>query len=241
MAVQLINIGNVANDGTGDDLREAMVKINANFEELDLRDYELTSASNIGTGEGIFAQRLNYDLQLKSLVAGTDVSITSNASTITINADGGLKTLDLGGNIGTLSVDDNDFISIVGDNTNISTSIVGKTLAITYDGWTSLIDDTNPRLGGTLDARNNDIISVNTISATTINGTLIGNVIGNVHGIDIRTINQYFVNYWDFGILGSQYDSALEWIIDNADVDQGTFVNPDIRVIDLGDISGFLS
>ena len=35
MTVQLINIGNVANDGTGDDLREAFIKVNDNFEDLD--------------------------------------------------------------------------------------------------------------------------------------------------------------------------------------------------------------
>ena len=55
MAVQLINIGNVANDGTGDDLREAFIKTNANFEELDLRDDEQTTVSNLGeVGEGLF-------------------------------------------------------------------------------------------------------------------------------------------------------------------------------------------
>jgi len=28
MAIQTINIGNIANDGTGDDLREAFIKVN---------------------------------------------------------------------------------------------------------------------------------------------------------------------------------------------------------------------
>ena len=69
MAVQLINIGNIANDGTGDDLREAFIKTNANFEELDLRDDEKTTATNLGdSGQGLFVQRLNYDLQFKKIV-----------------------------------------------------------------------------------------------------------------------------------------------------------------------------
>ena len=38
MAIQTINIGTIANDGTGDDLREAFVKVNNNFTELDTRD-----------------------------------------------------------------------------------------------------------------------------------------------------------------------------------------------------------
>ena len=35
MAVQTINIGNIANDGTGDDIRVVPRKVNDNFEELD--------------------------------------------------------------------------------------------------------------------------------------------------------------------------------------------------------------
>ena len=38
MAIQTINIGNIANDGTGDDIRVAFGKVSDNFEELDLRN-----------------------------------------------------------------------------------------------------------------------------------------------------------------------------------------------------------
>ena len=55
MTIQNINIGQFANDGTGDDIREAFRKINENFDELDLREPESTTASNLGTGTGIFS------------------------------------------------------------------------------------------------------------------------------------------------------------------------------------------
>ena len=56
MAIQTINIGTIANDGTGDDLREAFVKVNNNFTELDTRDPEKTTGANLGpAGEGVFA------------------------------------------------------------------------------------------------------------------------------------------------------------------------------------------
>ena len=88
MAVQLINIGNIANDGAGDDLREAFIKTNANFEELDLRDDEQTSASNLGsTGEGLFSQKLIYDLQFKKIVGGAGLTLTATADNITIDND----------------------------------------------------------------------------------------------------------------------------------------------------------
>ena len=54
MAIQTINIGTVANDGTGDDLREAFVKVNANFAELAARNPEATTGVNLGaSGEGV--------------------------------------------------------------------------------------------------------------------------------------------------------------------------------------------
>jgi hypothetical protein len=115
MAVQLINIGNVANDGTGDDLREAMIKINSNFEELDLRDDEQTSASNLGaTGEGIFAQRLNYDLQFKKIVGSDKITVASDLTTLTISADVGLDTLTVSGDTGSVVLDDVDTLAIEG-------------------------------------------------------------------------------------------------------------------------------
>ena len=85
MAVQLINIGNTANDGTGDDLREAFVKVNNNFNELDLRDDEQTTVTNLGsTGEGVFKEKINYDLKFKKLVGGAGLTLTTTDNNITI-------------------------------------------------------------------------------------------------------------------------------------------------------------
>jgi hypothetical protein len=220
MAIQLINVGSIANDGTGDDLREAMLKINA-------------------TGEGIFANKVNYDLQYKSLKAGTDVSLTTTDTEITINADGGIKSLVVNADTGTISLSDNGSLSITG-GTDISTEIVPSTLPgvsilnINYTGWTQLSDDPNPVLGGSLDAGNSNISNVGTLTANTVTGTFLGNLVGNVHGIDIRNMYLYFDGYYDFGDLGKTYTSIIEWIAESADVDFGTITNPDPRTIDLG-------
>ncbi|GAH20659.1 unnamed protein product, partial [marine sediment metagenome] len=37
---------------------------------------ESNTASNVGTGEGVFKQKLGVDLQFKTLLAGTGVNIT---------------------------------------------------------------------------------------------------------------------------------------------------------------------
>ena len=61
MAQQIINIGAIANDGTGDDLRTAGNKINQNFTELYLKDSdgiidkaELQAAMNASESFGSF-------------------------------------------------------------------------------------------------------------------------------------------------------------------------------------------
>ena len=76
MTIQNINIGQFANDGTGDDIREAFRKINENFDELDLRETESTTASNLGTGTAIFNSKVGDDLQFKTLAAGDKIAIT---------------------------------------------------------------------------------------------------------------------------------------------------------------------
>lgn len=67
MTIQIINLGNYANDGTGDDLRVAFQKVNANFSLLS--GGVITDGANLGTGAGVFAQRnlTTTSLEFKSL------------------------------------------------------------------------------------------------------------------------------------------------------------------------------
>jgi hypothetical protein len=46
---------------------------------------EVNTASNLGSGTGLFAQKSVADLQFKSLVAGTNTSITNDATTVTVS------------------------------------------------------------------------------------------------------------------------------------------------------------
>lgn len=100
MPIQTINIGNYSNDGTGDDLRTAFEKVNANFSLLDTQD--TTAASNVGAGEGVFAQKSGSTLQFKSLIAGSNISLSSDGTSITITGAGNLQSESnptLGGNL----------------------------------------------------------------------------------------------------------------------------------------------
>ena len=84
MPIQTINLGNYANDGSGDDLRTAFLKVNANF-ELVGSTLGIIGGENVGSGTGIFKRRDNDNLTLefKSLTS-TDgsIEITNTADTV---------------------------------------------------------------------------------------------------------------------------------------------------------------
>jgi hypothetical protein len=84
MTIQPINIGNVVNDGLGDDLRTAFEKVNANFADLST---QLTiTATNVGaTGVGVFKEKAGTELIFKKLVSGTKMLLTDTDTSIIVN------------------------------------------------------------------------------------------------------------------------------------------------------------
>ena len=75
MPIQTINLGNYANDGTGDDLRSAFEKVNANF-ELVGGTLGIITGANLGAGVGVFKRRDNDNLTLEfKTLTSTDGSV----------------------------------------------------------------------------------------------------------------------------------------------------------------------
>lgn len=216
MSLLEINVGTFANDGTGDDLREAFRKVNLNFQELDLRDDESTTASNLGaTGESVFAQKLNYELQFKKLVAGKDISLTSNDERIVITANGGVKSVLVSSDAGTTLLEEVSNLNVYGGN-NIETSLVNNTLTIDFVGTTTLVTDTNPRLGANLDAQGRNISSVGNIDATGVTGNFYGSVYSVTSGLTLVNANTNEIN------LSSTSISSLKDVsIDTATIQTG--------------------
>ena len=241
MAVQLINVGQIANDGTGDDLREAFIKINQTFEELDLRDDEQTTASNLGAvGEGLFSQKLNYDLQFKKLVPGSNITLTSTDEIVTVDALGGLQQLIISSDNGSAILTDGSTLNLNGGD-GIETSLVGNVLTISNTA-SELASDTSPELSAVLDANNFDIQNVGNITAQRFTGFLKGPMEGNVWGIDVRELNQNvqsfsnFTDSFDFGDILYNVSNVLDWFLINQDVDLGTINSPALTPIDNGSI-----
>jgi hypothetical protein len=214
MAIQTINIGTIANDGTGDDLREAFVKVNNNFADLNARDPERTTAANLGAaGQGIFAQLNGAELQFKKIVAGSAITLASDANTITINSTAtGLPSIQVFADNNNTTVDASDNTLTIAGGNLVTTNLVGNTITIASE--TSLITDTNPRLGANLDGAGNKIYGTSNIES-------------NIWGIDIRQMDgiQPYVNQLDLGeAVPTSFSNALEYLSRNLiiEFDDGT-------------------
>ena len=85
MTIQTINIGNVVNDGLGDDLRSAFQKVNANFSDLSAQ-LTITAVNINDTGVGVFKEKLGTELRFKKLVSGTKMLLTDTDTSIVVNS-----------------------------------------------------------------------------------------------------------------------------------------------------------
>lgn len=218
MAINLVNIGGVANDGTGDDLREAFVKVNNNFTDLDNRNPEQTTASNLGSvGEGVFSQKSGFDLQFKKIVGGGNVTVTADANGVIISSVGGLQQLVVSTDNGSVTLSEGDTFTIAGGN-NVTTQTTGAT-GITINSATELLSDITPELGGNLNGRARDIINVRNIES-------------KVHMVDIRDIYGF-----NFGTITGSVSSILEYLGSSTDIDLGTITSASDLTIDAGTIT----
>jgi len=233
MAIEYINTGQIANDGTGDALREAFIKINNNFEELDLRLIEETVIENVGSvGVGLYAGKTDGVHGFKKVVSGTNINITEGATTVTLDVPDSLDELLIVSDNGSLTVANGQSMTINGGNA-ITTSVSGQTLTVDLDSTNIVSRDNSPTLSANLNANNNNILNINTLYAN----TYIGSVEGNVWGYDLRDFGEYFSGF-DFGNFRTEYTSAIQFIVQNIDVDFGD-IDPerlDLEV-DLGYIS----
>lgn len=228
MAIELINIGRIANDGTGDDLREAFTKVNRSLEDLDLRIDDKTEGLNLGTGAGIFKQRNGYDLEFRSIIGGDGISAVENTNSITLNLDTTIADRDIIANTGAMTVPARQALRVIGEE-GITTTVDQASNAVTISGNATLSSDSNPTLNSTLNANQNDIVNVDLMTAQNIHSL--------VHNIDIRDHNGFF-NDFDFGEpKGSGITSFLDYFRYYIDIEFGTVDSPADLNLDFGQFS----
>ena len=210
MTIQTINVGSLANDGTGDDLREAFIKVNQNFAELDTRT-EATTATNVGTtGADVFKELVGSELQFRKITGGNAITVTQNTNEIEISSVAGQYILR----------DDYDTSHVTGAGTVLAfkdTNAMKVRInpndtpypSVTFDS--KLAYDPQPELYNNLNARNFDIFNVT-----------------NINNVDTAELEKAFG--WDFGELDETRTSIFDWILNVFDVDLGEAASGDARI-----------
>ena len=241
--LQNINVGNIANDGSGDDLREAFIKVNNNLLYLENATLEpLVEGNNLGgTGEGIYASKDPNTLNFKELIGGNNVSLSSNNTSITIDSEGGISNILIMVDNGHVMLDDSGDsvpqLDILGGSLITTNPVMPNQIFIDLDDRGILAHDQEPALSSSLQANGNGIQNAGIVSANLFQGP----VRGTVYDIDIRDINEYFSNNWDFGaIIPGQITSFIEYLTITNDLDLGSIAEGPEFVefdIDLGELS----
>lgn len=179
MSILQVNLGTYANDGTGDDLRTAFEKVNANFNELDLT--RVITADNLGSGPGdtplvdisasIFKEKVGNNLKFRSLVEGSNITLTQTLNEITISTPDSINALNEDPNP-TLAADLNlNSFNIVGlGNIFISGDLSAESLEGPLSG-----DVTGNLTGNVLGNVTGNVLG-------NLTGNVLGNVTGNVTG-----------------------------------------------------------
>jgi hypothetical protein len=143
MARQEINLGSYANDGTGDDLRTAFEKVNANFLQV-YNNILDTSATNVGPTTGnigkLFAQKNvnSLDLEFRTLTSiDNTVTITQNSTTVNLESTAKVESDTdpvLGGNLNLNGFD------IIDDSAGFTSSINVPIFGISVPIMNSLLE-----------------------------------------------------------------------------------------------------
>lgn len=206
MAIQQINVGVLANDGTGDDLREAFIKANQNFDDLDLRvdSFVEITGQNLGTtGFGLFSQKTGNTLDFRKIQAdplyadSVNLRISDDGNTLFLSTPQSQSRFTDG--TATITTPVEQPIFVVGEEgAVVSVNTVGPEIRVRG----VISGETAPRLSADLNADNNQLKNV-----SALNGIL-ANEFERVLG-------------FDFGEIQSSSTSIIDFIIANNDVDLG--------------------
>jgi hypothetical protein len=210
MNISLIDIGNIANDGTGDDLRTAFEKINENFVELETSIDASTVAANVGDGLGLYKQKTVNTLEFKSLGVGEFLSITAVGNKIVVDTAFTDKNI----NVGSLTASGNIEGGII-TASMFSGTLGGNVMGRVYPQAPDYIIGAGNIIGVQPDPGQANYRPA------------------RVDGIAVKELDRT-INTFDFGTIDNVYTSAFAYLLDQIGLDAGTILSPSNLSIDAG-------
>lgn len=229
MAITSINIGNLINDGTGDDLRTAFQKVNANFADLDstLRvDGSNVGVPTVGSFATLFkAKNDQAQLEFKSILPGANISLVNDENNIVISSPSQNVFVSVATDGGSITAaSPTTVLNLVGGNNALVRTEPGNRIVIDVDPIGNQLESDLSLNGFDITGSGNINITGN-ITAT----NYVGNILGYAPGPVIRGIYDI-----DFGnAVPGKYDNAVQFMIANTDYDFGSITSPSEIELDL--------
>ena len=259
--ISRIDVGTVSNDGTGDDLRDAFIKVNNNFTYVGTRLGLAVTGANIGaSGQEIFKEVVDAQLRFRKIDASGNLTIATENDVIVLRFSPssivdfndqeiiGLTNLTASGTItaNTVSGETGDFTSISGTLTgdvtgNVTGNVSGNAGTVTNGVYTTGAQTINGIKTFTDEIQGN----IQGILSGAVFGTVDGDVTGKIRTsatddyVDVTAL-QNGLNTFDFGVISPVYPNSFKdpasYLLYAMGVDMGTFNNPSGFDIDAGTI-----
>lgn len=245
----LVNVGTTANDSSGDDLRDAFIKVNNNLLYIGNRLGESVDGRNVGAaGERVFKTAVGPILEFRKINASDNLSISTISDVIVLKFDPS----------GAVNFNNQEItnVDILTSNSVSTTDISANTAVISEISGTLYGDSVGIHYGLQLGDQLGSVFSsdgtqllvdgeTGVITGTVVGDIVSSNITGNLTGLVRTTNNNTFVdvnnienriNIFDYGVINPVFTSSLEYLLYTIGTDMGTFNNPSEFGIDAGNI-----
>ena len=256
-----INIGDVANDGSGDDLRDAFIKVNNNFLYVGTRLGLAVSGANVGaTGESIFKEVVDAQLRFRKINASGNLTVATEDDVIVLRFDpssavdfngqtvSGILDLTAAGVVSANSVTaaSAEFTTLSGDlSGNVTGNITGDVSGNAGTVTNGVYTEGDQTINGTKTFTSEIQGNIQGVLSGSVLGTVNGNVTGLIRTesddtyVDVSALNNG-LNTFDFGVINPVYPNSFKdpmaYLLYALGADMGTFNNPGEYDIDAGSI-----
>jgi hypothetical protein len=254
----LVDVGFVANDGTGDTLRDSFLKINGNFLYVGSRLGNAVTGTNIGpTGEGIYKEVVDSNLKFRKIDADGNLHVRlvgdvitlefkpnsavdfhgqniTNAGSVTATSFSGPLTGNVTGSVSGNAGSVTNGVYTTGDQTIAGTKTFNSTIHASVTGNAATVTN------GVYTTGNQTIDGFKTFLEP-IHGLLSGNVTGYIRSpdqtayVDVSDLERR-INTFDYGVINPVFVDPISYYLYAVGTDMGTFNNPSEFGINAGTI-----
>jgi len=204
MAKQVINVGSSAGDGSGDALRDAMIKINANFTELYAGIVVQTIVGENGTTlVDISTNSVNANALTGTVPTGVATWANLGGKPTSVAGFGIADAYTIAQTDAQIASEIDDLkISLAADGGDLKGSVFGDDSTLLVDGLTSKIvgpiDTNNPIITGTIDSSDSSPITIAPAVVLKSDLTVENNIIGYLSTNELKSIVAASADFADF-------------------------------------------